>query len=145
MTRRINLDQWHDRTQEPIIINVYDGFVYLQPVAVDDSHENDLYQENARAFYAARAFMAREELEEEYAEDYTPEEIDELYSTNRASREGLPVEWCAEGVNEDGSDQVIYIDPETYENSNRETLEEATPYLDPEDVAEIYRAMLEAR
>lgn len=145
MSRRINLDQWHDKTEEPVIVYVYDGFVYLQPVAVDDSHEADLYAEYASAFYAARAYMTREELEEEYREDYTPEEIDELYSTDRAARAGLPTEFYAEGVNQDGSDAIIYVDPETFENSHRETLEEATPYLDSEDVAEIYRAILAAR
>lgn len=145
MARSIDITQWHDRTEEPAIVCVYDGFVYLAPVAVDDGHENDLYQEYATAFFAAHAYMTREELEEEYAEDYTPEEIDDIYATDRASLAGLPAEWYAEGTEEDGSDTIMYVAEETLCNSHRETLAEATPYLDPEDVARIYRAILDAR
>lgn len=141
----VNLTQWRDRTEAPVIVWAYVGFWELQPVAVDDSHEADIYQEYASAFYAVNAYKTREELKEEFSEDYTPEEIDELYSTDRAARAGLPVEWIAEGVNEDGSDAVIYCDEETLANSHRESLEEAVKYLAPEDVAEIYRAILEAR
>lgn len=145
MSRPADLTQWRDRTEEPVIIWVYTGVWELMPVAVDDSHENDLYQEYAAAFYAAGYYQTREELEEEHADEYTPEEIQELYSTDRAARAGLPVEWYVESANEDGSDAIIYVDEETQANSRRETLEEATPYLDPEDVAEIYRAILAAR
>ena len=145
MSRRINLDQWRDRTEEPVIVWAYTGVWELEPVAVDDSHEADIYDEYARAWYAAGYYQTREQVEEEFSEDYTPDQIEELYSTDRAARAGLPYEYYAEGVNEDGSDAIIYVDEETQANSRRETLEEATPYLDPEDVSEIYRAMLEAR
>ena len=143
--RRVIFDQWKDRTQEPVIIWVHDGYWQCVPVAVDDSHESDLYQEYAAAFFAAHAYQTREELEDEFSEDYTPDEISELYSTDRAGRAGLPVEWYAEGVEEYGDDAIIYVTPETYAESHRETLDEAIPYLDFEDVAEIFRAMLDAR
>ena len=145
MTRRVITDQWHDHTEEPVIVWVYTGFCELEPVAVDDSHEADIYQEYAAAFYAARAYMTREELEEEFSEDYTPEQIDELYSTDRAGRAGLPVEWYAEGVNDDHSDAIIYVDPETHAGSHRESLEDAAAYLDPEDIVSIYQSILAAR
>jgi len=145
MSRRINLDQWRDHTEEPVIVWTYTGVWELLPVAVDDSHEADIYDEYAAAWYATGYYQTREQVEEEHADEYTPEEIEELYSTDRASRAGLPYEYYAEGVNEDGSDAIIYVDEETQSGSHRESLEEATPYLDPEDVAEIYRAMLEAR
>lgn len=145
MTRRINTSQWHDKTEEPIIVWTYTGVWELEPVAVDDSHDNDTYQEYASAFYAAGYYQTREELEEEHAEDYTPEEIDELYSTDRAARAGLPVEWYVEGAAEDGSDVIIYVDEETQSQSRREPLADAAAHLDAEDVAEIYREILAAR
>lgn len=145
MSRRINLDQWRDRTEEPVIVWTYTGVWELEPVAVDDSHEGDIYDEYAHAWYAAGYYQTREEVEEEFSEDYTPEQIEELYSTDRAARAGLPYEYCAEGCNEDGSDAIIYVDEETQASSRRESLEDATPYLDPEDVAEIYREILAAR
>lgn len=147
MSRTADLTQWRDRTEEPVIVWVYTGTWDLDPVAVDDSHENDLYDEYARAFFAARAYQTFDEVAEEWSEDLTPEQIEELYTRGdgSADRRGLPAEWYAEGCNEDGSDPIIYIDPETFANSHRESLEEATTYLEPEDVAAIYRAILEAR
>ena len=147
MTRRINLDQWHDRTEEPVIVWTYTGYWELEPVAVDDSHGADWYDEITRAFYAAGAFMTFDEVCEEYADDLTPDQIAELYSRGdgSAERAGLPSQYYAEGCNEDGSDPIIYITEETFFSSNRESLAEATPHLDPEDVAEIYRAILETR
>lgn len=145
MTRRVDISQWRDRTEEPVIVWTYTGVWELLPVAVDDSHEADVYQEYAAAWYATGYYQTREQIEEEHADEYTPEEIQELYSTDRAARAGLPYEYVAEGVAEDGSDAIIYVDEETQYNSRRETLAEATPYLDPEDVAEIYREILAAR
>lgn len=148
MSRRIDISQWRDRTEEPVIVWVYTGVWELEPVAVDDSHENDLYDEYTRAWYAARAYQTSEELEDN-AEwyDLTAEQMEDLYSAGdwSAERAGLPSQYYAEGVNEDGSDAIIYVDEETQSQTHRETLAEATPSLDPEDVAEIYRAMLEAR
>jgi hypothetical protein len=145
MTRRINTDQWRDKTQEPAIVCVYDGVWELLPVAVDDSHEADLYQEYASAFYAARAYMTFDEVCEEYADDYTPEQIEDMYDAGdgSADRAGLPASWYVEGT-EDG-DQIIYVDPETFANSHRATFDEELQYLDPEDVADIYRAILAER
>lgn len=147
MTRRINLDQWRDRTEEPVIVWTYTGVWELEPVAVDDSHDADIYQEYAAAFYAAKAYKTFDEVCEEWKEDLTPEEIEKLYQwgDGREARRGLPASWYVEGANEDGSDAIIYVDEETQANSRRETLEEATPYLDPEDVAEVFRAILATR
>lgn len=147
MTRRVDLTQWRDRTQEPAIVCVYDGCWELLPVAVDDSHEGDLYDELTRAFYAARAYMTFEEVCEEYAEDFTPDQIEALYNAGdwSAEREGLPTQYYAQGTEEDGSDTLIYVNEETFSGSHRATLEEETPYLDPEDVAAIYREILAAR
>ena len=148
MTHRINLDQWRDRTEEPVIIWAFTGYVELQPVAVDDSHEADIYDEYTRAWYAARTYQTREELDSEASwYDLTPEQIEELYNRGDGSAEaaGLPYEYYAEGCNEDGSDALIYVSEETECNTHRETLEEATPYLDPEDVAEIRREIIAAR
>lgn len=148
MTRRVNTDQWRDKTQPPVIVWVYVGTWELEPVAVDDSHENDVYDELTRAWYAAEAYYNEEELEEEARfHDLTLEQAYELYNKGDFSAEaaGLPREYYAEGVNEDGSDAVIYIDEATEFESRRESLEDAAPYLDPEDVEEIRAAMLEAR
>lgn len=148
MTRRLNIDQWTDRTEPPVIVWVFVGYVELVPVAVDDSHENDLYNEYTRAWYAAGAYQTAEELEEDADfYDLTPERMRELYSRADCSayEAGLPHEYYAEGCNEDGSDAIIYVDEQTEFETHRETLEEAARYLDPEDVAEIYSAILAAR
>jgi len=148
MSMRIDTSQWRDKTEAPAIVWVYIGVWELAPVAVDDSHENDLHDELTRAFYAVNAYQTAEELEEDASfYDLTPAQIWELYSRGDYSAEkaGLPTETYAEGVNDDGSDAIIYVDEATWSTSRRETLEEATPYLDPEDVAEIYRAILAAR
>lgn len=148
MSMRIDTSQWRDKTEAPAIVWVYIGVWELAPVAVDDTHENDLHDELTRAFYAVNAYQTAEELEEDASfYDLTPAQIWELYSRGDYSAEkaGLPTETYAEGCNEDGSDAIIYVDEATWSTSHRETLEEATPYLDPEDVAEIYRAILAAR
>ena len=147
MTRRIDLSQWRDKTEEPVIVWAYTGYVELLPVAVDDSHDNDVYQELARAWWAANAYMTFDEVCGWYSNDYTPAQVEDLYRKGDGSADsaGLPYEMYVESVNEDGSDAVIYIDQATEFETHRESLEEATPYLEPEDVAEIYRAMLEAR
>lgn len=144
MTRRLDISQWKDRTEAPVIVWTYDGVWELAPVAVDNSHENDLYAEYAAAFFAAKAYQTFEEVCEEYADDYTPEQIEDFYDAGDGSEEraGLPASWYVEGT-EDG-DQIIYVDPETFANSHRETLEEAVKYLDPEDVAEIYQEIIAA-
>ena len=148
MSMRIDTSQWRDKTEAPVIVWAYIGGWELAPVAVDDTHENDLHDEFTRAFYAVNAYQTAEELEEDASfYDLTPAQIWELYSRGDYSAEkaGLPTETYAEGVNDDGSDAIIYVDEATWSTSRRETLEEATPYLDPEDVAEIYRAILAAR
>lgn len=148
MTQTADLTQWRDRTQAPVIVWVYTGGYQLQPVAVDDSHEGDLYDEYARAFFAARAYQTAEELEDDAGwYDLTPAQMWELYSRGdySAERHGLPAQWYAEGVEEYHDDAIIYVDEATISESRRETLEEATPYLAPESVAEIYREILEAR
>lgn len=144
MTRRINLDQWRDRKEPPVIVWTYTGVWELEPVAVDDSHESDLYQEYAAAFFAAKTYQTFDEVCEEYADDYTPEQIEDFYDAGdgSAERAGLPVSWYVEGT-EDG-DQIIHVDPETFASSHRESLEEAVKYLDPEDVAEIYQEIIAA-
>lgn len=148
MSMRIDTSQWRDKTEAPAIVWAYIGGWELAPVAVDDSHENDLYDELTRAWYAAGAYYNEEGLKDEARfHDLTLEQAYELYSKGDGSAEaaGLPREYYAEGVNEDGSDAIIYVDEATEFETRRETLEEATPYLDPEDVAEIYRAILAAR
>ena len=149
MTRRINLDQWRDRTEEPVIVWTYTGVWELMPVAVDDSHDNDLYQEYASAFYAAKAYQTAEELEDNASwYDLTAEELRDIIDSGddlAQTRAGLPRMWYVEGAAEDGSDVIIYVDDETQAQSHRETLAEATSHLDPEDVAEIYRAIIDAR
>lgn len=148
MTCRVNLDQWTDRENPPVIVWVFTGYVELEPVAVDDSHEADLYDEYTRAWYAAGAYYNEEGLKEEARfNDLTLEQAYELYSKGDGSAEaaGLPREYYAEGVNEDGSDAVIYVDEATEFETHRESLEDAAQYLDPEDVAEIYREIIAAR
>lgn len=148
MTRHINLDQWRDRTEEPVIIWAPVSDYTAEPVAVDDSHEADVYNEYTRAWYAARTYQTREELDNKASwYDLTPAEVEELYARADCSAydAGLPFEYYAEGVNEDGSDAIIYVSEVTEANTHRETLEEATPYLDPEDVAEISREIIKAR
>lgn len=149
MSTRVNLDQWRDRTEEPVIIWAYVGVWELQPVAVDDSHENDLYSEYASAFYAAGYYQTAEELEEN-AEwyDLTAEEVSDILDSGddyAQRRAGLPYEMVVEGAAEDGSDAIIYVDEETQSQSRRESLAEAAQYLDHDDIVEIYQAILEAR
>ena len=147
MTRRVNLDQWTDHEHEPIIIWAYVGYYDLEPVAVNDTNENDIHQEYAAAWYAARSYMTLEEVTEEYRHEYTAEQIEEMYSRRdwRTESAGLPREYYVEGVNEDGSDAIIYIDEQTEFATRRESLKDAARYLDPEDVAEIYREIIAAR
>lgn len=149
MSRRIDISQWRDHTEEPVIVWAYTGVWELEPVAVDDSHEADIYDEYTRAWYAAGYYQTAEELEENASwYDLTAEELRDILDSGddlAQTRAGLPRMYYAEGVNEDGSDAIIYVDEETQSQTHRESLEEATPHLDPEDVAEIYRAMLEAR
>ena len=148
MKSTADLSQWRDRTEEPVIIWVPVSDYTAEPVAVDYSHEADIYDEYTRAWYAARTYQTREELDNDASwYDLTPEQIEELYQRGdfSAERAGLPAEYYAEGVNEDGSDALIYVDEATVYGTHRETLAEATPNLDPESVAEIYREMLEAR
>ena len=148
MTSRINLTQWRDHTEAPAIVWVPISAYTADPYAVDDSHENDLYDEYARAFFASGQYQTLEEIQENASwYDLTPEQIEELYQRGdgSADRAGLPVEWYAEGTEPDGSDSIIYVSQDTEYNTHRESLEEAVKYLDPEDVATIYRAILEAR
>ena len=148
MKSTADLSQWRDRTEEPVIIWAPVSDYTAEPVAVDDSHEADIYDEYTRAWYAARTYQTREELDSDASwYDLTPEQIEELYQRGdfSAERAGLPAEYYAEGVNEDGSDALIYVDEATVYNTHRETLAEATPHLDPESVAEIYREILAAR
>lgn len=148
MKSTADLSQWRDRTEEPVIIWAPVSDYTAEPIAVDDSHEADVYDEYTRAWYAARTYQTREELDNDASwYDLTPEQIEELYQRGdfSAERAGLPAEYYAEGVNEDGSDALIYVDEATVYNTHRETLAEATPNLDPESVAEIYREILAAR
>lgn len=145
MTRRVNLDQWNDRTEPPVIVWAYTGVWELEPIAVNDSHDSDLYAEYAAAFLASGYYQTREQVEADHADEYTPEEIQELYSTDRAARAGLPAEWYIEGAAEDGSDMIIYVDEETSYSTRRESWEDALPYLDPESVNEIWQEIAAAR
>ena len=148
MKSTADLSQWRDRTEEPVIIWAPVSDYTAEPIAVDDSHEADVYDEYTRAWYAARTYQTREELDNDASwYDLTPEQIEELYQRGdfSAERAGLPAEYYAEGVNEDGSDALIYVDEATVYGTHRETLAEATPNLNPESVAEIFREMLEAR
>ena len=63
----------------------------------------------------------------------------------RRFRPCLPFEYYAEGVNEDGSDALIYVSEVTEAETRRETLEEAAPYIDAEDLAEIRAEIEKAR
>jgi hypothetical protein len=142
MTRRVDISQWRDRTEEPVIVWTYTGVWELLPVAVDPvGPEADEYDQIARAWYAAGYYQTREELEANASwYDLTPAQMDELYSRGDGSAEaaGLPAEFVATGVNDDGSDAIIYVDDATtYDTRHPVTLEEAARYLDPEDLAEI--------
>lgn len=148
MTRRLDVSQWRDRTEEPAIVWVPISAYAADPVAVDDSNGNDLYDELTRAWYASGQYQTAEELEDSAAwYDLTPAQMWALYEAGDGSEEaaGLPRQYYAEGCNEDGSDPTIYVSWETEYGTNRESLEEATKHLDPEDVAKIYRLILEAR
>lgn len=147
MTRRVNLDQWAYRDEPPVIVWVYCGYWELEPIAVNDSHENDVYNEYASAWYAAHAYMTWDEVIEEYRHEYTAEQIEELYNRGdfSADRAGLPREYYVEGAAEDGSDMLIYVDEQTEFETRRESLEDAAQYLYPEDVAEINREIIAAR
>lgn len=149
MTRRIDISQWRDRTQEPVIVWTYTGVWELMPVAVDTvGPEADEYDQIARAWYAAGAYQTREQVEEDHASDLTPEQIEELYSRGDYSAEaaGLPADFVATGVNDDGSDAIIYVDEATiYDTRRPVTLEEAARYLDPEDLEEIHAEIEKAR
>ena len=144
----VDLTQWKDRTEAPAIVWAYVGTWDLQPVAVDDTHDTDTYNELTRAWYAAGYYQTREELENNAGwYDLTPAQMEELYSRGDGSAEaaGLPAEFYAEGVNEDGSDAIIYVDDATIFQTRRETLEEAAPYIDAEDLAEIRAEIEKAR
>lgn len=148
MSRPVDLSQWRDHTEEPVIVWVYTGVWELMPVAVDDSHEADVYDELTRAWYAAGYYQTFEELEENASwYDLTPDQIEELYSRGDFSAEaaGLPAEFCAEGVNQDGSDAIIYVDEATIHETRRATLAEATPYMYAEDLEEIRELIAAAR
>lgn len=148
MTRRLDISQWRDRTEEPVIVWVPISAYTADPYAVDDSHDNDLYDEYARAFFASGQYQTREQLEEDADwYDLTPDQIEELYQRGdgSADRAGLPVEWYAEGTEPDGSDSIIYVSQDTGYNTHRETLEEAARYLDPEDLEEIREQIAAAR
>lgn len=148
MKLRIDTSQWRDKTEAPAIVWVPLNAYIAQPVAVDDSNGNDLYDELTRAWFAAGQYQTAEELEDNASwYDLTPAQIEELYNRGDGSAEeaGLPRQYYAEGCNEDGSDPTIYVSWETEYDTNRESLEEATKHLDPEDVAKIYRLILETR
>ena len=148
MKTTVDRSQWRDHTQEPVIIWAPVSAYTAEPIAVDDSNENDLYDEYTRAWFAARTYQTREELDNDASwYDLTTEQIEELYNAGdgSAERAGLPREYVAEGCNEDGSDALIYVSEETEYNTSREPLAEAAAHLDPEDVADIYREILAAR
>lgn len=147
--QRVNLDQWRDRTEAPVIVWTYTGVWELLPVAVDPvGPEADEYDQLARAWYAAGAYQTREQVEEDHADELTPEQIEELYSAGDGSTEraGLPESFVVTGVEDDGSDAIIYVDEATiYDTRRPVTLEEAARYLDPEDLAEIQAEIEKAR
>lgn len=63
MTRPVDISQWRDRTEEPVIVWVFTGYVELAPVAVDQvGPEADEYDQIARAWYAAGAYQTIEEV-----------------------------------------------------------------------------------
>ena len=146
MTRRLNLDQWTVREELPAIIWTYTGVFELEPVAVNDSHENDLYDEYAAAFFAAHAYQTAEEVED-YYDNYSLSEIWRAYGKGdgTAERMGLPREWYVEGAAEDGSDAIIYVDESTEYESRREDWQTAVHYLDPADVNEVWQIVAAAR
>lgn len=149
MARSVDISQWRDHTEEPVIVWTYTGIWELLPVAVDTvGPEADEYGQIARAWYAAGYYQTREDVEAEHADDLTPEQIEELYQRGDGSAEaaGLPAEFYAEGCNEDGSDAIIYIDEETiYATRRPVTLEEAAPAMYPEDLEEIRELIAETR
>ena len=149
MTRRIDISQWRDRTEEPVIVWTYTGVWELLPVAVDAvGPEADEYDQIARAWYAAGYYQTREQVEEDHADELTPEQIEELYQRGDGSAEaaGLPESFVATGVEDDGSDAIIYIDEATiYDTRRPVTLEEAAPAMYPEDLEEIRELIAEAR
>lgn len=149
MSRTADLTQWRDRTEEPAIIWTYTGVFELMPVAVDTvGPEADEYDQITRAWFAAGYYYTREELEKEYADQLTPDQIEELYSRGDGSAEaaGLPAEFVATGCSDDGSDEIIYVDEATiYETRRPVTLAEAAPYMYAEDVEEIGELITEAR
>lgn len=149
MTRQVDITQWRDRTEEPVIVWTYTGVWELLPVAVDPvGPEADEYDQIVRAWYAAGYYQTREELKQEHADDLTPEQIEELYSRGDGSAEaaGLPAEFVVEGAADDGSDLVIYVDEATtYDTRRPVTLAEAAPAMYPEDVEEIRELIAAAR
>ena len=149
MTRSVDLTQWRDRTEEPAIVWAYTGVWELEPVAVDQvGPEADEYDQIVRAWYAAGYYQTREELEEEYRDRLTPEQIEELYQRGDGSAEaaGLPAEFVATGVNDDGSDEIIYVDEATtYATRRPVTLAEATPAMYADDLEEIRELIAAAR
>lgn len=148
MSRPADLTQWRDRTEEPMIIWAYTGVWELMPVAVDQvGPEADEYDQATRAWYAAGYYYTIEEIEQEHANSLTPDHIEELYSRGDGSAEaaGLPAEFYVEGVNDDGSDAIIYVDEATIYETRRATLEEATPYMYAEDLEEISELIAAAR
>ena len=148
MSRPADLTQWRDRTEEPVIIWAYTGIWEPMPVAVDQvGPEADEYDQVTRAWYAAGYYYTREELEQEHADSLTPDQIEELYSRGDGSAEaaGLPELFYAQGVNDDGSDAIIYVDEATIYETRRATLEEAAPYMYAEDLEEIHELIAAAR
>ena len=148
MSRPADLTQWRDRTEEPVIIWAYTGVWEPMPVAVDQvGPEADEYDQVTRAWYAAGYYYTREELEQEHADSLTPDQIEELYSRGDGSAEaaGLPELFYAQGVNDDGSDAIIYVDEATIYETRRATLEEAAPYMYAEDLEEIHELIAAAR
>ena len=145
----VDLTQWRDRTEEPVIVWTYIGVWELMPVAVDPvGPEADEYDQIARAWYAAGYYQTREDVEAEHADDLTPAQIEELYQRGDGSAEaaGLPVEFVATGVNDDGSDAIMYVDEATiYDTRRPVTLAEAAPAMYPEDVEEIREQIAAAR
>lgn len=150
MTRPVDITQWRDHTEEPVIVWAYTGVAELAPVAVDQvGPEADEYDQIVRAWYAAGYYQTREELDKDAGwYDLTPEQIKELYSRGDGSAEaaGLPAEFVVEGAAEDGSDLAIYVDEATiYETRRPVTLAEATPAMYPDEVEEIHELIAAAR
>lgn len=107
-----------------------------------------LLDQIARAWYAAGYYYTREEVEQEHADRFTPDQIEELYQRGDGSAEaaGLPADFVATGVNDDGSDEIIYVDDATiYETRRPVTLAEATPAMYPDDIEEIRELIAKAR